>query len=234
MIKKLRIHCFQHVPFEGLGCIHNWIENNGHSITYTKFFEPVSIPEPSDYDWLIVMGGPMGVYETAKYNWLADEISAIKQAIDSHKTVIGICLGSQLIAAALGAKVFKNPEKEIGWFDISLTEQGKKEALSSEILKINSKVFHWHGDTFDLPVNAIHLAYSAGCRNQAFLYHQKVLGLQFHFEATEQGIDDMVNNGRNELIGGNYIQWECEINAQKEFVALNNKKMFHILDFLNK
>ena len=98
----LKIHCFQHVPFEDLGCINQWIEQNGHQLTYTKFYTEYSIPEPEEYDWLIIMGGPMGIYDQEDYPWLMDEKRAIKKTIEQNKTVIGICLGSQLIADVLG------------------------------------------------------------------------------------------------------------------------------------
>jgi len=230
-MKLLRIHCFQHVDYEDLGCIYDWCKAKGYTISYTKFFESVRLPQPDDYDWLIVMGGPMGVYETEKYDWLTDEKKAIQAAILKNKTVIGICLGAQLIADALGAKVYKNPEKEIGWFDISFTGQALK-YLSPETTDANLNVFHWHGDTFELPENAIPLAYSEACKNQAFIYKNKVIGLQFHFEVTEQSIRAMVENGKHELTGGNYIQTEKEILAQKATIESNNRKMFQILDHL--
>jgi len=228
-MKPLRIHCFQHVEYENLGCIYNWIIKNKHNITYTRFFENYTIPKPDDYDWLIVMGGPMGVYDTDKFSWLAEEKNAIKQAIANDKTVIGICLGSQLIADALGAEVYKNPEKEIGWFDITLKDLAKNNNLfNSE--QDTFKVFHWHGDTFNLPVGAKHLAFSNVCTNQAFLYKNNILGLQFHLEVTELSIKAMLENGISELTGGGSIQSGSQIIKQQNHIQYNNALMFSILD----
>jgi GMP synthase-like glutamine amidotransferase len=227
----MRIHCFQHVEFENLGCINNWIELNNHLLTCTKFYEDYSIPEPEDYDWLIIMGGPMGIYDM-EYNWLIEEKNAIRKSIDNNKTVIGICLGSQLIADVLGEKVYKNSEKEIGWFEINLTEQAKTDNLFGESATKKMMVFHWHGDTYSLPANSKHLAYSACCKNQAFLYKDIVLGLQFHLEVTEQSIKNMIKNAGDELIGGKYIQTEIEILSQTKYIESNNNIMFEILNKL--
>ncbi|HMG81626.1 MAG TPA: type 1 glutamine amidotransferase [Ferruginibacter sp.] len=231
-MKKLRIHCFQHVSFEGLGCIADWIQQNDHSATFTKFYKNDPLPTISDIDWLIVMGGPMGVHDEDRFSWLKKEKEFIKQAINAGKTVLGICLGAQLIAAILRARVYKNTEKEIGWFDIAITTTGKKNKLL-EGFADHFKVFHWHGDTFDLPVNAEHLLQTTICKNQAFLYKEKVLGLQFHLEVTKETLTQMAAHGRNELTPGNFIQSEAEILDQGDLlIKINNKKMFDILDRL--
>ena len=120
-MKRLRIHYLQHVTYEGLGSIEEWISSSGHSLTVTRFFESTDLPEMSDFDWLIIMGGGMGVNDDKLYPWLAEEKKFIRQSIDAGKTVLGICLGSQLVSTALGAKVYPNKEKEIGWFDIDFT-----------------------------------------------------------------------------------------------------------------
>lgn len=230
-MKKLRIHCFQHVAFEDPGCISQWCLRNGHEVSYTRFFEDVSIPAPEAYDWLVIMGGPMGVYDEEKYSWLREEKAAILAAINGVKTVLGICLGSQLIADVLGARVYRNPEKEIGWFDISLTETALRQPFW-EAMGERFPVFHWHGDTYDLPAHAQWLAASEGCRNQAFMLEGRVLGLQFHFEVTEHSLAGMVMHGAAELSEGTYIQEAAEILSQGHLVAGNNEKMFRILDHL--
>ncbi len=227
----LRIHCFQHVHYEDLGCITQWCEMNNHLVTYTRFYEENSIPEIDNYDWLIVMGGPMGIYDEEEFHWLKAEKQAIKLAIDAEKTVLGICLGSQLIADVLGANVFPNHEKEIGWFDIRLTPSGQSAPLFTK-LGTQLKVFHWHGDTFNLPEGAIHLAESTACKNQAYLFNEKVLGLQFHFEVTMQSLELMLLNGKNELVQAQFIQNEHEILGNTGFIQENNNRMFNILDFL--
>ena len=209
-MRKFKIHYFQHVPFEGLGSIEEWITLSGHSLTSTRFFESTVLPEISDIDWLIVMGGPMSVNNEKQYPWLAAEKKFIRQAIDEGKTVLGICLGSQLVSAALGAKVYQNKEKEIGWFDIELTCFAKSDKLFFDI-ENRIKVFHWHGDTFDLPEKAVHLAFSKGCKNQAYSYKDKVLALQFHLEPTISSLQEMIDFGRDELKTGKYVQTEQEL-----------------------
>jgi GMP synthase-like glutamine amidotransferase len=231
-MKKLRIHCFQHVAFEGLGCIQKWIDRNLHELTYTRFFDGDSIPKSEDYDWLIVMGGPMGIYDK-EYAWLEPEKVAIKHAVDSGKTVLGICLGSQLIADVLGSKVFRNSEKEIGWFNIYPTDQALSNNLLSDISKEGLVVFHWHGDTFNIPANAEYLAFSKCCKSQAFAFNKKVIGLQFHLEVTFESLRSMLENAGDELILAPFVQSEKEILSQTERIDKNNELMFVLLDKLS-
>ena len=232
-MKNLRIHTFMHVPFEGLGCINQWITDNSHTVTYTKFYENNILPEITDIDWLIVMGGPMGVYDDSQYTWLADEKAFIKKAIESGKVVLGICLGSQLIAEVLGAKVFPNTQKEIGWFNLSQTQEGRNHPLLKGLEK-EFTVFHWHGDTFDLPTGSVRLFQSEITVNQGFLYSEKVLGLQFHFEVTADSLKDMVSNGLNELVENQFIHSASEILAQSLYIDSNNMNMFKILNYLSE
>lgn len=230
-MKKLRIHYFQHVPFEGLGSIEEWISSYGHTLTVTKFFESNSLPEISEIDWLIVMGGPMNVHDEKQFPWLAAEKKFIRQAVDAGKIVLGICLGSQLVSQALEAKVYQNKEKEIGWFDIELSPDAQSYNLFSDSGR-RLKVFHWHGDTFDLPENAIRLASSEGCKNQAYIYKNKVLALQFHLEPTLNSLKQMIDNGREELITGKYVQSEKEILGNKKLIEPDREILFTILDRL--
>ncbi len=203
----MNIHYFQHVPFEGLGSIADWVNVPGHKVTATRFYEDNRLPFVDICDMLIVMGGPMGVHDEKQYPWLKKEKKFIEKAITKGKKVVGVCLGAQLIADVLGAKVYKNKEKEIGWYPV--------EFIPHPFLPANPPsltVFHWHGDTFDLPKNSVQLAKSSVCENQAFLYGEKTLGLQFHLEATEDSINAMVQNCRQELFEvGNFIQNEEEI-----------------------
>ncbi len=227
-MNNLRIHYFQHVPHEGLGSISEWVSSNGHSLTSTKFFEDPLLPRLTDIDWLIIMGGPMNVNDEEHYPWLADEKRFIHKAIDAGKTVLGICLGSQLLSAVLGAKVYKNKENEIGWFDVELTASAQSGKLFFGIGR-SLRPFHWHGDTFDLPDSAIHLASSAGCRNQAFIFGSKVLGLQFHLEPTRDLLLQMIEGGRKELTTGKYIQSEEEILKNIQLIDSNKKILFILL-----
>jgi GMP synthase-like glutamine amidotransferase len=230
-MKKLNIHTFIHVHFEGLGCIEQWIVKNNHSVSFTRFYEDFNLPNLEEIDWLIVMGGPMGVYDESLYPWLKAEKEFIRKAIEVGKTVIGICLGSQLIAEVLGSNVYPNKQKEIGWFDIKITKDG----MNLPIMKGFEEefpVFHWHGDTFNLPVGSKLLFSSKVCENQAFLYQYIVLGLQFHFEVTLESMYKMIENGKSELVENETIQSEKAILLKADLIKENNVRMFQILDFL--
>lgn len=228
---QLRIHYFQHVPFEGPGSIQEWSVKNGHSLTSTHFYINETLPDLNSIDWLIIMGGPMSVDDETKFDWLSKEKNFIKKAIEKGKTVIGICLGAQLIAQILGAKVYPNKQKEIGWFPIRLTESAKQRPLFHG-LENKVTVFHWHGDTFDLPETSIAIAESDACKNQGFIYKKNVLAFQFHLETTKESIQEMIENGKNELTRGQYIQEENEIENQQQFFETNKKFLFEILDRL--
>jgi GMP synthase-like glutamine amidotransferase len=230
-LKKIRIHYFQHVAHEGLGSIEEWISFSGHSLTSTRFFESTRLPEISDIDWLIVMGGPMSVHDEEQFPWLVKEKEFIRQTVDAGKTVLGICLGSQLVSVALGARVYKNKEREIGWFDIELTPFAQAGNLFFDMGK-RLKVFHWHGDTFDLPEKAIHLASSEGCKNQAYIYKDKVLALQFHLEPTWELLLEMIEGGREELLSGKYVQTEEELLKNKQLIESNREVLFTLLNRL--
>jgi GMP synthase (glutamine-hydrolysing) len=232
-MEKLNIHYFQHVPFEGLGSIEQWCTENGHRLSATRFYESAPLPDLKKTDWLIIMGGPMSVNDEKKYPWLAAEKKLIRQAIAEEKTVIGICLGAQLIAETLGARVYQNEQKEIGWFPIKLTSEAIQHTLFFN-LPNPITVFHWHGDTFGIPENALHLATSEACSNQGFLYQNKILGLQFHVETTKESLREMIVNGRDELVNGQYIQTEKEIENAQEFFESNRQVLFALLDRLAK
>ena len=150
MKDKVRVHCFQQVPEEGMACIFDRLKFHKVQIAYTRFYMQESLPQVDEFDFLIVVGGPMSVYDEEVYPWLRDQKRVIKQAVEAGKVVLGICLGSQFIASALGADVYPGQQKEIGWFPLCLTEKGQ------ELLEIpeGQAVFHWHGDTFDLPQGA--------------------------------------------------------------------------------
>jgi GMP synthase-like glutamine amidotransferase len=231
-MKTLNIHYFQHVPFEGLGYIEKWASEKGHKLTATKFYGNYILPELEDFDWLIIMGGPMGVYDEDKFSWLKEEKEFIKSAIDAGKTVIGICLGSQLIAEVLGAKVYPNAKKEIGWFPVSITNEGKENNLLKG-LPDSFTVFHWHGDTFDLPNNSVHLIESKACKNQAFLYKKKVLGLQFHLEANLHALKEIIKNCKTDLVSDTYIQDEQTILIKEKETEGTNKILSAILEKLS-
>lgn len=206
----MRIHALQHVAFEGLGSIGPWITAHGHQLSRTRLYAGDPLPRPEAFDRLIIMGGPMNIYEEARYPWLTGEKALIRNVIEAGKSAVGICLGAQLLADALGSPVFAGQEKEIGWLPITLTPARQETALLSG-LPAQATVLHWHGDTFNLPPGAVHLAASAGCCQQAFLYENRILGLQCHLEATPATVQEMLAHCRHELVPGRYIQTEAEI-----------------------
>ena len=232
-MEKISIHVFVHVPFEGIGCIEQWINKNNHLLSYTHFYENHLLPDLNKIDWLFVMGGPMGVHDEAKYPWLVEEKAFIRKAIDNGKTIIGICLGSQLIAEVLGAKVYPNHHVEIGWFDVQLSKTARKLPLF-ENFEDQFTVFHWHGDTFDVPAGSDLLMSSDNCIHQAFMYNNKVLGMQFHLEVTEQTLKGMVENEKEELIESTTIQSAERILKETAYIEDNNLKMIQILDYFVK
>ena len=217
----MKAHYLQHVPFEGLGSIETWLASKRAAITVTKFFEDPALPSLDDFDLLIVMGGPMSVNDEANHPWLAAEKQFIRSAIEKDKAVIGICLGAQLIASAMGAAVRPNPEKEIGWLPVMaepVSDADDRFSFPQELL-----VFHWHGETFDLPQGVVRLARSPACKNQAFQLNQRVIGMQFHLETTLDAARDIVHHCRDELQPARYVQSEAEILgvAESHYTAIN-------------
>lgn len=180
-----RLLVFQHVPYEILGTLDPLLRASRFRIRYVNFGrEPDATPDISRYNGLIVLGGPMNCDQVDRHPHLDTEIEVIKEAIREGKPVLGVCLGAQLIARALGAKVRKNPVKEIGWYELNPTDDGRKDPVTGEFAE-TQQIFQWHGDTFDIPHGAVHLATSPDCRNQAFRFKHNVYGFQFHLEVDE-------------------------------------------------
>lgn len=206
----MQAHILQHVPFEGPGNIKPWLLANGYEITDIHLYKSEPLPAPGKTDLLIIMGGPMSVNDEAGFPWLVAEKQFIRSCIKAGKSVLGICLGSQLIASALGARVYRNHIKEIGWSPVhGLSSTEHSTFRFPELVE----VFHWHGETFDLPPGAIRIARSEACENQAFQIGQHVIGLQFHLEATPLLLHEMVSHGRTDLVPSKYVQSEIAILA---------------------
>jgi GMP synthase-like glutamine amidotransferase len=182
----MRVLVFRHVPFEHLGLIAPALEVNGIEWEYVDLFRAPDAPIPLDgAAGLISMGGPMSANDDLPY--LRRELDAIEQAVRAGKPVLGICLGAQMIAKASGAKVYRNPVKEIGWAPVRWTEASRSDPVFAGLTEPET-VLHWHGETFDLPPGAKWLASSDACRNQAFCLGTGVYGLQFHLEVTPEMI----------------------------------------------
>jgi len=203
----MKVQIFQHVPYEGIGCMESWLNNEGAKINHTKCYENFDPISTNEIDLAIIMGGPMSVHDEKVYSYLKEEKAYIRNLINNRTPVLGICLGAQLIAEALGSKIYNNQDKEIGWFPIKFTNSKDGGFELPETLT----VLHWHGETFDLPEGAIHIAESEGCKNQAFQIGSNVIALQFHLEMTPQSVDEIIQNDSDDLGTGKYIQSGDEI-----------------------
>ncbi|WP_430901505.1 MULTISPECIES: type 1 glutamine amidotransferase [unclassified Paraflavitalea] len=231
-MKQLRIICIQHVSFEGPGTIALWAQINGHSFQTMLASTIKEWPSLHSFDWLIVMGGPMAVYEEEQLPWMKAEKAFIRAAIDAEKILLGICLGSQLIASALGAKVYPHHTKEIGWFSVNINS----EEINNPFAHFTYQVpfFHWHGDTFDLPTNAKLLASTEQCKHQAFSMGSSILGIQFHPEVDSALVAAMVAHGLDELKEDKFVQSSHQILAFADSYATIRQEFFILLDEFSK
>jgi len=192
---------FQHVPHEHPGLLTQCARENGVELTVIEFWKPYRIPQPEDFDALMIMGGPIGVYDNADvFPSKNDEVDFIKKALEKKTPMIGFCLGSQLIAHTLGARVYPNMRnskkiKEIGYYDVNLTQEGKADPIFKGLTS-PIKVLQWHGDAFDLPDGAQLLATSPACANQAFRYGGNAYGILFHNEFTPEMIEKQIETDR--------------------------------------
>ena len=224
----MKVHVLQHVPFEDIGSMALWLNARRAEVSYTRFYENAVLPEINDLDLIVAMGGPMSVNDESEFPWLRAEKKFLRDAIARGISVLGVCLGSQLIASALGSRVYRNSEKEIGWFPIEGTNPG---TLAFQFPK-RLNVFHWHGETFDLPKGAIHLARNNVCENQAFQIGRNVIGLQFHLEITPASVSAMVEHGSHECISAPYIQLPSQLLAVPDSTYLEtNGVMNQILSY---
>ena len=194
-----RLLVFQHVAHEILGTLDPLLKRAGFRIRYVNFSrQPDAQPSLDGYDGLIILGGPMSVNDSDRLPHLSREMHLIEQAMKRDLPVLGICLGAQLIAKALGAAVYANREKEIGWYDVAPTDDAKADRLLSTWAR-SEKIFQWHSDTFDIPRTSRHLAFSSLCSNQAFRYGSNVYGFQFHLEVEERMIQRWLRVEENQI-----------------------------------
>jgi GMP synthase-like glutamine amidotransferase len=229
----MRLHYLQHVPFEDAANVAVWARRRGHSVTRTRLFAGEPLPRCETFDWLAVMGGPMSTRDHDAFPWLAGEKELIREAIDRRMPVLGICLGAQLAAEVLGAAVTRNREREIGWFPVWLTDSGRRSELLAALPE-RFLAFHWHGDTFDVPPGALHLAESEACRNQAFQYEDHVLGLQFHLDYSVESIQKMTAHCQDELVGGPFVQTAQEMLARPDRIDATQRWLDQTLDAMER
>lgn len=225
----MHLHLLQHDHFEDLGYIKQWSENQNFTFSVTRFDLAESLPEHSSYDWLIIMGGKMSVNDTGKYQWLLTEIEFIRKAIELNKIVIGICLGSQLIAKALGAEIYTNPEPEMGFWPVYFSSEARSDSVFRHF-ESGLMVLHMHSDTFSLPENSIMMAWSDACHCQAFRYKENVFAFQFHFELTQENVNRFLNEVEPEMVSGKYTQSKHEMLQHTDNLISNNIVFAKVLD----
>lgn len=223
----MRIHWLQHAEHEDLGCIAPWLAQHRDAVTMSRLWAGDALPSPATFDALIVMGGPMNIYEHDAHPWLVPEKALIRAAIDAGRPVLGICLGSQLIADTLGGPVTRNAHNEVGWFDVTLNRAGRADPLFAGWPE-RFAAFHWHGDTFAIPPGAETLMSSEACVNQGFVWNRCVVGLQFHLEVT--AADARVWFEHEQPPPARYVQTPEVILEDLSRFALNNRLMLQLLD----
>lgn len=268
----MRVHYLQHVRFEGIAAIADWVQDRGHSLSGTELFRtapgadggaaagptgtqrgaaagpaaapaPWSAPEgragaqdfpsPVDLDLLVVMGGPMNIYQHEAHPWLVSEKVFIRAAIEAGKAVLGICLGAQLVADVLGGPVTRGEQVEIGWYPVRLTPAAGSVPVFIDF-PADFTAFHWHGDTFAIPPGAVHVASSAACANQAFAYDGgRVAGLQFHLEPDPPLVAALLENAGGEVDryrGQPWVQSREELRAPSAPYKACQALLFALLD----
>jgi GMP synthase-like glutamine amidotransferase len=224
-----RIHFLQHVPFETPGHLESIAEKDGHTITCTKMWTTRSLPEPDEADLFVVLGGPMNIYEYDRHPWLQAEKKYLENLIVRDAAILGICLGSQLLADALGCTVIKNQYKEIGWFPVKLNRQCGTAPLMKNI-PATFIPFHWHGDTYPVPPGAMPLGSSEACDQQGFIFGDRIVGLQFHLEMTDRTLKNLVDACGDELVIDDYVQTADAIfEDAKQFLHPAQQYLEHLL-----
>ena len=225
----MRLCILQHIPFEDAANIGVWARLRGHDLQTVRLYDDNPLPAQEQYDLLALMGGPMNIYEHDRYPWLIREKQFLHQALEAGKGILGVCLGAQLIADALGGPVRANPYREIGWFEVTRTAQSNGPCLLWPLPQ-RFLAFHWHGDTFEIPPGASHLAHSQACRNQAFQFGQRVLGLQFHLDYDESSLLRMLEHCPEEIDGSTYTQMPASILADPARLEATRDMLFALLD----
>lgn len=223
----MRVHWLQHADFEDLGCIAPWLAARGDTVTHTRLYAGEAPPAAAAFDALIVMGGPMNIYEYEAHPWLRAEKALIKAAVEAEKKLLGICLGAQLIADVLGGPVTRNTHTEIGWHPVRCTPAAKQTAAFRDFPETFS-AFHWHGDTFALPPGAQPLMSSEACANQAFAVDERIAGIQFHLEVTAANARTWFEHERPKP--ARYVQASEKILADIGRFADNNRLMLRLLE----
>ncbi len=222
----MRVHSLEHAPNEGAGKIRDWARARGHEFAATRL--DLGEPLPDAFDLLVIMGGAMNIYQHRDYPWLVAEKRCISGAIEAGKALLGVCLGAQLIADVLGAKVVQNPVHEIGWFPVRfLDREPPMDGFPAE-----GVVFHWHGDTFEMPRSARRLAESEACFNQGFVFGEKIVGLQFHIELTPAAAAAFCEGADHILVPSRTVQARGYIEHMQPDLRATDAGLWRLLDQL--
>jgi GMP synthase (glutamine-hydrolysing) len=230
---SVNIHYLQHAAGEGPGEIANWAAANGHKLSGTHWYRDDTSPDVNEIDFLVIMGGGMNIYQHRDHPWLALEKVLIAEVIRQGKPVLGVCLGAQLIADVLGGRVYQNPQYEIGWFPVRFAEKARQNPFFAHFPK-EMITLHWHGDTFDLPPDATVLASSNACLNQAFVYQENVVGVQFHIEVRPEDVRTFVQGETAPLPEGRYVQSLEQILAGDSHIPAVHDLLRELLDAMAK
>lgn len=223
----MKVLCITHADFETPGVIEKWAKDRDHGFKIVKPYRGENLPAAIDFDCLIVMGGPQSASKLDEFPYLRSEVTLIKEAISQEKKVLGFCLGAQLIGEALGTSASSSPEKEVGVFPITLTEEGVQDRLLQG-LSHRFPVIHWHNDMPGLTPDAVILGFSEGCPRQIIRYQRNVYGFQCHLEITYDGIRAMIECASEDLAPSKFTQTEA-ILLDQDYETINGF-MIRILD----
>ena len=227
----MRWHCLQHLFDEGPGYAADWLAAQGHSLTYTRLFEPNPVfPALAEFDGLLILGGAMSVYDEEKFPWLGAEKAFLQTTLRAGKITLAICLGAQLLAQALGGEVRQNPAPEIGFWTVRFSAK----ALTHPLLRgwpDKATVLHWHFDTFTVPPGALRVGMSAGCAAQGFVWGDGVIGLQFHPEMTEAMVEQLMQFEAHESAEEQeFVQTAAQIRSKLKSVWKGRKLVEQLLE----
>ncbi|MFH0968074.1 MAG: type 1 glutamine amidotransferase [Methanobacteriota archaeon] len=234
----IQVYSLEHALFEDPVFISRWLDEHQVSHHTIKLHKGDLLPDPAVVDLLIIMGGPMNIYEEEIYPWLIEEKAFIRRVIDLEKPVLGICLGGQLISSVLGGIITRSSVPEYGWHtvykvaEISPIVSKQGETAKSEIFPDTLTVFQWHQDTFQIPPGAVHLYSAETCNNQAFMYNSHVIGLQFHPEMDEATIRGFLTQARTELEEKGLLFLQDEITSQIDLCSRGHQFISGVMPYL--